>query len=142
MVNLGHRLRRIERKAFSRRKASFPPGQDFEAVRRAALHENVCAKGEPPFVVTEEAVFCSADGRPVTHVHQTSAEVAYWLEVEWLEEDLAAGEDPYLAHDEEEQAFYAPDGKLILSREYLDLHGLCACLDAAIAAEEQGEGRP
>jgi hypothetical protein len=140
MVNLGHRLRRAESRLSSRRKASFPRGRDFEAVRRAALHENECAKGDPPFVVTDEAVLCAADGKPVITAHQTAAEVAYRLEVEWLEEDLAAGQDPYLDYDEEEQAFYAPDGKLILSRDYLDFCGLFACLDAAIEAEERGEG--
>jgi hypothetical protein len=142
VVNLYHRLRRAESRISSRGKASLPRGEDLETVRRAALHENECAKGDPPFVVTDEAVLCAADGKPVITAHQTAAEVAYWLEVEWLAEDLAslAGEDPYLDHDEEEQAFYAPDGKLILSRDYLDLHGLFACLDAAIEAEERGEG--
>jgi hypothetical protein len=66
-------------------------------------------------------------------------DVAYWLEVGWREDDLAAGVEPYLDHDEEKQAFYAPDGKLILSREYLDFRAQFECLDAAIA-EERGEG--
>jgi len=139
MGNLGHRLRRAESRFSSRRKAFSPRGKDLETVRRAALHENECAKGEPPFVVTEEAVFCAADGKPVITAHQTAAEVAYRLEVEWLEEDLAAGEEPYLDHDKEEQAFYSPDGKLVLSREYLDFRGQFECLDAAIEAEERGE---
>jgi hypothetical protein len=140
MSNLGHRLRRAESRLSSRRKASFPRGRDFEAVRRAALHENECAKGDTPFVVTEGGVYCSVDGRPVATPYQTAAEVAYWLEVEWLEDDLAAGVEPYLDHDEEKQAFYAPDGKLILSHKYLDFHGQFECLTAAIAAEERGEG--
>jgi hypothetical protein len=140
VVNLYHRLRRAESRISSRGKASFPRGEDLEKVRRAALHENECAKGDPPFMVTDEAVLCAADGKPVITAHQTAAEVAYRLEVEWLEEDLAAGQDPYLDHDEEEQAFYAPDGKLILSRDYLDFCGLFECLDAAIEAEERGEG--
>jgi len=84
-------------------------------------------------------VYCSADGRPVTDLLQTGAEVMYWLEVGWQEDEIAEGLEPHIAHDEEEQAFYSPDGKLVLSREYVDLRGVFECLDAAIA-EERGEG--
>ena len=140
MGNLGHRLRRAELRMGSRGKGSFPEGEDLEKIRRAALHANRCAKGDPPFVVTEEGVYCSADGRPVTDLLQTGTEVMYWLEVGWHEEEIAEGLEPHVAHDEEEQAFYSPDGRLILSRDYVDLRGLFACLDAAIEAEERGEG--
>jgi len=140
MVNLGHRLRRIERKASSRRTlSSLPRDEVLEMIRENAMHANRCAKGDPPFVVTEEGVYCSADGRPVTDLLQTGTEVMYWLEVACHEDEIAEGLEPHVAHDEEEQAFYAPDGKLVLSREYVDLRGVFGCLDAAIA-EERGEG--
>jgi len=84
-------------------------------------------------------VYCFVDGRPVTDLLQTGTEVMYWLEVACHEDEIAEGLEPHVAHDEEEQAFYAPDGKLVLSREYVDLRGVFGCLDAAIA-EERGRG--
>jgi hypothetical protein len=69
----------------------------------------------PPFAVAEDgSVSCSRDGRLVTTFRQTLAEVWYWRQAE-------GGNPGKLVHDEEEQAFYTPEGDLALSRDRADL---------------------
>jgi len=118
-VGLRRRLRNLEN--------AHPPGSEGEReerreeerreIRKQAEHSNRCGagRGEAPFfeVGKNGDVFCARDGRPVTDTSQTLAEVFYWWEVEegW------AG----LAHDEQAQAFYTPEGEPALSRDRVHL---------------------
>ncbi len=113
MSGLKRRLSRLEGKA----TLGGPPKVEREKIREQAEHANRCrARGEPPvFEITETGdVLCAHDGRPVTDTRQILAEQFYWMEVEWCA-------SPGLVHDEEAQAFYAPDGGLALSRDRVDL---------------------
>jgi hypothetical protein len=71
---------------------------------------------EPLFEITVEGEIYTRDGRPVTEYHQLGAEDFYWMEVEWG--------GPGLIHDEEAEAFYAPEGQLAVSRTRFDLRYL------------------
>jgi hypothetical protein len=65
----------------------------------------------PPFTIAEDGrVLCSRDGKQVTGFHQTLAEDWYWRQVAW-------GNPGSLVHDEEEQAFYTPEGEPVPSRD-------------------------
>ena len=90
----------------------------LQDIREQALHTNRCqARGEPPlFVVNDDSVFCASDGKPVTDDRQILAEKSYWMEVGW------AG--PGLVHNQEEEAFYTPEGELALSRDFVHLERL------------------
>ena len=88
-------------------------------IREAAEHANRCRDHENPpiFEITEDGVvLCARDGRPVTDMRQTLAEVWDWQELE----DGAPG----LVHDEEAQTFHTPAGEFALSRDRVDLRRL------------------
>jgi hypothetical protein len=116
MGGLEHRMRRLESQTRPE-----PPEDERELIREQAEHANYCGWGEecgrwPLFEIGDNGVTCAHDGRPVTDPRQVLAESFYWMEVEWG--------GPGLAHDEEAQAFYAPDGGLALSRDRVDLSRL------------------
>ena len=119
MGGLERRLSRLEDKALP----GEPPDDERERIREQAEHANRCGWAKecgrwPLFEIDEDGdVFCTHDGRPVTDSRQTLAEPFYRMEVEW-------GASPGLTHDEEAQAFYAPDGELALSRDRVDLSRL------------------
>jgi hypothetical protein len=117
-MSIERRLRKLEGHA----TPGEPPDEAEERrkeIREQAEHANRCGRDEecgrwPLFEVDEDGdVFCAHDGRPVTDPRQILAESFYWMEVEWG--------GPGLDHDEEAEAFYAPDGNLALSREYVSL---------------------
>ena len=91
-----------------------------ERIRETAEHVNRCReRGKAPlFEIAENGsdVFCAYDGKPVTDWHQSGAEQFYWMEVEWG--------SPGLVHDAEAEAFYTPEGELVVSRERFDLRHL------------------
>jgi hypothetical protein len=69
---------------------------------------------ELPFeIMPDGEVYCTRDGKPVTHYRQTLAEVWYW---QFREE----GYNPRgLIHDDEAQAYYTPDsGEMVFSRDW------------------------
>ena len=95
----------------------------LKEIREQAEHANHCGWGQelgrwPLFEIDEATgdVFCTHDGKPVTHSRQILAELFYWMEVEWG----ALG----LVHDGEAEAFYARGGELALSRECVNLERL------------------
>jgi hypothetical protein len=99
-------------------------GRRGENVRRVGIDnvssedardENYLTEDDiPPFEITESGeVYCSRDGKPVTTVHQTHAEVVYW---EFHDE----GYNPRgLIHDGEKQGYYMPEPphELVFSRD-------------------------
>jgi hypothetical protein len=96
---------------------------EAEEIRRQAEHVNDCADSEsgaeaPVFDITEDGVFCAADGKPVVTLHQTLAEPLYWQEIEW-----GLGESD-LFHDEERETFYTLEGEFALSRDRVNLPAL------------------
>jgi hypothetical protein len=86
--------------------------------RAEGANDRRSAKGEaPPFTILSGGeTFCSHDGRPITDPHQISTEQLYWREVG------LGGKG--LVHDEENQAFYTPEGELALSRDFVHLERL------------------
>jgi hypothetical protein len=96
---------------------------DEERRREEAEHANYCGWGGeigrwPLFEIDEAGgdVFCTHDGKPVTHARQILAECFYWQELEWGGRGLI--------YDEEPQAFYSPEGELAVSRDRVDLQHL------------------
>jgi hypothetical protein len=93
-------------------------------IREQAEHAKCCGWGKevgrgPLFEIAEGGagdVFCTHDGKPVTHSHQILSESFYWQALEWG--------GPGLVYDGEAQAFYTPSGDLALSREYVNLEHL------------------
>jgi hypothetical protein len=93
--------------------------EERKRIREHAEHVNRCReRGKAPlFEIAENGdVFCAYDGKPVTDWHQSGAEQFYWMEVEWG--------SPGLVHDAEAEAFYTPEGELVVSRERFDLRHL------------------
>ncbi len=91
----------------------------LEAMTEAGIdwsEEALLAEDEPapPFAVAEDGLVYCRDGRPVTTLHQTLAEVFYLRQLE-------QGNPGTLVHDEEAEAFYTPEGELALSRDRADL---------------------
>jgi len=114
-MSIERRLRGLEEYAILQETPNMTEKRRKE-IREAAEHANRCRDHENPpiFEITEAGdVLCARDGRPVTDMRQTLAEVWYWEELE----DGAPG----LVHDEEAQAFYTPAGEFALSRDRVDL---------------------
>ena len=118
-MGLKRRLRRLEEGRAMREQTPSAAEERRRLVREQAEHVNRCRDRDEPLVfeITADGdVLCARDGRPVTDPRQTLAERFYWMEVGWG--------GPGLAHDEEEQAFYAPGGELAVSRERVNLRHL------------------
>jgi len=107
-----------------RRAQDFRPGapetiedeRERDLIREGAEWANGCSYTDdgPPFEITESGeVFCTRDGKPVTHYHQTLAEV-------WYLEFRDEGHNPRgLTHDEEAHACYTPEtDELVFSRDW------------------------
>jgi hypothetical protein len=101
-----HKLSEAERDEARRR----------EEIRRSAEHSNrTQPKDEPPMftILSGGEVYCSADGRTVTHAHQIAAEGFY-------QKELRLGH-PGLVHDPEKQVLYTMEGEFALSRDQVNL---------------------
>ena len=87
-------------------------GYEGHAAEELADENFLDAGDVPPFEIAGDGVvYASRDGKPITERHQTLAEWWFW---EFHEE----GHNPRgLVHDEDEQAYYTPDGQLVISRE-------------------------
>jgi hypothetical protein len=97
------------------RRTAFLESVGYEDHAPGSLRDDnfIYPDDEPPFTITEDGVFASRDGKPITDPHQTLAELWYWQFRE--EQNNPRG----LIHDEETQAFYMPDAphELAFSRD-------------------------
>jgi hypothetical protein len=119
-VGLERRLQRLEDAA---RQEVEEDERDREKWRSRIRHAAECANRsrereslEPIFEIAEDGTVYTFDGRLVDDWHQSGAEHFYWMEVAWG--------GPGLVHDEEAEAFYTPEGELVVSRERFDLRHL------------------
>jgi len=72
----------------------------------------------PLFEIVGDDVYCTFDGKRVTHCSQLTYEYFYWLHRTFGFKEAG------LEHDEGAQAFYGVDGELAISRDYLNLPAL------------------
>jgi hypothetical protein len=94
------------------------PERNRRLILEKAEHTNLCANAEdfgmhPLFDIRPDGVYCTVDGKKLTHWSQVGAEFFYWFHV--------YAEFPWFIHNDEAQAFYSIDGELCQSRDYTNV---------------------
>ncbi len=124
-MNIEQRLSRLEQEGQADREIS--PLDAPEKVREEAerINSRNRSEGEEPiFEITPDGrVFTLAEPRlAVTTFHQIGAEVFYQDALRWHRGDAPGAEE--FIFDEENEAFYTPEGVFAVSRTTFNLPGL------------------
>lgn len=123
-MSLEGRLKRLEGYQTEADRETSPLDSP-ERIREEAEHINHSRnQSEPVFEITEDGrVFTLAEPRlPVTTFHQTGAEVFYQDALRWHCAEAPGAEE--FIFDEENEAFYTPEGEFAVSRTRFHLPGL------------------